>query len=86
MVCKKMEKTKEKELLEQTYGLRRKRFTWVMEKLKQRITAKATKIKRYDNRINNFNATGISRPTMEDSPKILKKEDKVLERNMENES
>ena len=42
---------KEKDWLDQKYGLRRKGFTLVMEELKQRITAKATKIKRYDNRI-----------------------------------
>ena len=38
-------KNKEKDLLDQKYGLRRKGFILVMEELKQRITAK-----RYDNR------------------------------------
>ena len=47
-------KTKEKKFLNQKYGLRRKGFTLVMEELKQRITAKATKVKRYDNRIKQF--------------------------------
>ena len=53
MVYKKMEKgqEKEKESLDQKYRLRRKGFTSVMEELKQRITAKATKVKRYDKRI-----------------------------------
>ena len=47
----KNDRNKEKDLLDQKYGLRRKGFTLVMEELKQRITAKATKVKRYDNRI-----------------------------------
>ena len=50
----KKDKNKEKDLLDQKYGLRRKGFTLVMEELKQRITAKATKVKRYDNRIKQF--------------------------------
>ena len=50
----KNDKNKEKDLLDQKYGLRRKRFSLVMEELKQRITAKATKVKRYDNRIKQF--------------------------------
>ena len=41
-------------MLDQKYGLRRKGFSLVMEELKQRITAKATKVKRYDNRIKQF--------------------------------
>ena len=32
----------------------KKRFTLVMEELKERITAKATKVKQYDNRIKQF--------------------------------
>ena len=50
----KNDKNKEKDLLDQKYGLRRKGFSLVMEELKQRITAKATKAKRYDNRIKQF--------------------------------
>ena len=50
----KNDKNKEKDLLDQKYGLRRKGFTLVMEDLKHRITAKATKVKRYDNRIKQF--------------------------------
>ena len=50
----KNDKNKEKDLLDQKYGLRRKGFSLVMEELKQRITAKATKVKRYDNRIKQF--------------------------------
>ena len=51
----KKDKNKEKDLLDQKYGLRRKGFTLVMgNELKQRITAKATKVKRYGNRINQF--------------------------------
>ena len=50
----KNDKSKEKDLLDQKYGLRRKGFSLVMEELKQRITAKATKVKRYDNRIKQF--------------------------------
>ena len=50
----KKDKNKEKDLLDKKYGLRRKGFTLVMEELKQRITAKATKVKRYDNRIKQF--------------------------------
>ena len=57
MVCRRTEKgqeqrERERELLDQKYGLRRKGITLVMEWMKQRITAKATKIKRYDNKIN----------------------------------
>ena len=47
----KKDKKKEKDWLDQKYGLRRKGFTLVMEELKQRITAKVTKVKPYDNRI-----------------------------------
>ena len=47
----KRDKSKEKELLDQKYGLRRKEFILVMEELKQRITAKASKVKRYDKTI-----------------------------------
>ena len=50
----KKDKKKEKDWLDQKYGLRRKGFTLVMEELEQRITAKATKVKRYDNRIKQF--------------------------------
>ena len=50
----KNDKSKEKDLQDQKYGLRRKGFKLVKEELKQRITAKATKVKRYDNRINQF--------------------------------
>ena len=41
-------------MLDHKYGLRRKGFTLVIEELKQRITAKATKVKRYDNRTKPF--------------------------------
>ena len=41
----KKDKKKEEDWLDQKYGLRRKGFTLVMEELKQRITAKATKVK-----------------------------------------
>ena len=41
----KKDKKKEKDWLDQKYGLRRKGFTLVMEELEQRITAKATKVK-----------------------------------------
>ena len=50
----KKDKTKEKKLLDQKYGLRRKGFILVMEELKQRITVKATKVKGYDIRIKQF--------------------------------
>ena len=50
----KNDKNKEKDLLDQKYGLRRKGFSLVMEELKQRITTKATKVKRYGNRIKQF--------------------------------
>ena len=50
----KKDKSKAKDLLDQKYGLRRKGFTLVMEELKQRIATKATKVKRYDNRIKQF--------------------------------
>ena len=50
----KNDKNKEKDLLDQKYGLRRKGFTQVIEELKQRITAKASKVKRYDNRTKQF--------------------------------
>ena len=74
MVCKKIEKGQgkgERRAISE-YGLRRKVFTLVMEELKQRITAKATKVKRYDNRINYFKATGMSRPTKEYFSNTLK--------------
>ena len=56
MVCRKMEKGQEQKegLATSKYGLRRKAFTLAMEELKQRITAKAFKVKRYDNRIKQF--------------------------------
>ena len=55
MVYRKMEKGQEKkDWLDQKYGLRGKEFRLVMEELKQIITAKATKVKRYDNRIKHF--------------------------------
>ena len=38
----KKDKNKEKDLLDQKHGLRKKGFTLVMEELKQRISAKAT--------------------------------------------
>ena len=41
-------------MLDQKYGLKRKGCTLVLEKLKQRITAKTTKVKRYDNGIKQF--------------------------------
>ena len=50
----KKDKEKEKDWLNQNYGLRRKGFTLVMEELNQRITAKVTKVKRYYNRIKQF--------------------------------
>ena len=50
----KKDKKKEKDWLDQKYGLRRKGFTLVMEELKQRIIAKATKVKRCNNRIKQF--------------------------------
>ena len=50
----KKDKKKEKDWLDQKYGLRRKGFSLVVEELKQRITAKATKVKRYDNMIKQF--------------------------------
>ena len=58
MVCRKIEKyqkkKKRKNWLDQKYGLRKRGFILVMGELKQRITAKATKVKQYDNRINQF--------------------------------
>ena len=56
MVCKKIEKGQgkgERRAISE-YGLRRKAFTLVMEELKQRITPKTNKVKRYDNRIKLF--------------------------------
>ena len=50
----KKDKNKKKDSLDQKYGLRRKGFRLVMEELKQRLTAKATKVKRYANRIKQF--------------------------------
>ena len=57
MVCRKIEKDqkkKRKNWLDQKYGLRKRGFILVMGELKQRITAKVTKVKQYDNRINQF--------------------------------
>ena len=48
---KKKKRKKRERLVDQKYGLRRKGFTLVMEELKQRVTARATKVKRYDNKI-----------------------------------
>ena len=39
------DKNKSKDWPDQNYGLRRKGFTFVMEELKEGITAKATKVK-----------------------------------------
>ena len=50
----KKEKNKEKDLLDRKYGLRRKWFILVMEELKLRITAKVTIVKRYDDKIKQF--------------------------------
>ena len=50
----KKDNNKKKDLLDQKYWLRRKEFALVMEELKQRISEKATKVKRYDNRIKQF--------------------------------
>ena len=47
-------KKRDKDELDRKYKLKSKGFTLVMEELKQRITAKATKVKRYDNRIKQF--------------------------------
>ena len=66
----KKDKNKEKDLLHQKYGLRRKGFTLVIEELKQRTTAKATKVKRYDNRIKQFQ-DNKNFQTKEDFLKIL---------------
>ena len=44
----KNDKKKEKDWLDQKKRLRRKGFTLTMEELKQRITTKATKVKRYE--------------------------------------
>ena len=56
----KNDKKKEKDWLDQKKRLRRKGFTLTMEELKQRITTKATKVKRYDKRINQFQDNRIS--------------------------
>ena len=50
----KKDKNKEKDLVDQKYGLRGKGLTLAVEQLKQRITAKSTKLKRYENRIKQF--------------------------------
>ena len=50
----KKDKNQQKNLLDQNYGLRKKGFTLIIEEQEQRITAKATKVKRYDNRIKQF--------------------------------
>ena len=50
----KKDNNKKKDLLDQKYWLRRKEFALIMEELKQRISEKATKVKRYDNRIKQF--------------------------------
>ena len=54
--------TKEKELLDQKYKLKRKGILLAMEELKQIITAKHTKIKQYNNRIKQFQEIRI--PTL----------------------
>ena len=50
----KKDKKKEKDWLDQKNGLRGKGFTLVIKKLKQRIIAKATEVKRYGNKIKQF--------------------------------
>ena len=50
----KKDEKKEKDWLDQKYGLRIKGFTLIMKELKQRITEKGTKVERYDNRIKQF--------------------------------
>ena len=54
--------TKEKELLDQKYKLKRKGFLLAMEEVKQIITAKYTKIKQCNNRIKQFQEIRI--PTL----------------------
>ena len=67
----KNDKKKEKDWLDQKKRLRRKGFTLTMEELKQRITTKATKVKRYDKRINQFQ-DNRNFLTKEDFSKTLK--------------
>ena len=67
----KNDKKKEKDWLDKKKRLRRKGFTLTMEELKQRITTKATKVKRYDKRINQFQ-DNRNFLTKEDFSKTLK--------------
>ena len=50
----KKDKKKEKDWLDQKYGLRRKGFILVMEEVKQVMSAKTTKVKENDSRIKQF--------------------------------
>ena len=67
----KQDKKKQKDWIDQKKRLRRKGFTLTMEELKQRITTKATKVKRYDKRINQFQ-DNRNFLTKEDFSKTLK--------------
>ena len=52
-----MEKLKKKEIygeIKHKYGVKKKGLNVVLEELKQRIQTKATKIKRYDQRIEQY--------------------------------
>ena len=66
----KKSKEGEKERLNRRYRLREKGFKTTMEEIRQRIVAKAAKIKRYTNRIRQFNETECSRLTSQDSSRI----------------
>ena len=62
----KWKKDNKRERLSTSKVWRRKGFTLVMEELKQRITAKATKIKRYENTMKQFkNNRNLQNETLE---------------------
>ena len=65
------DKNKDKDWLDQRYVLKRKGFTLVMEELKQGIIAKATKVKRYNNRAKQFHDNRNFQINQEDLFKIL---------------
>lgn len=54
LIEKKIVKKKQRDRLERKYNTKQKKLTVIKEEIRQRITAKKEKIKRYQNRINQF--------------------------------
>ena len=78
------DKNKDKDWLDQRFVLKRKGFALVMEELKQGITAKVTKVKRYNNTGKQFHDNRNFQINQEDFFKILEgKEERTKPPNVE---